>query len=384
MPRYINGLAKVGRVYHFNIWQNGKGFHGSTRCETLAAAKEYLRVFRDTLAVAKVGGQTGWVPTLGEALARWLAATDGQVVAKHRDQVQQHVQLYLADLIDVRLDQVRPEQLQLARAKYLKLPGRGRRPGQGEWDRAHTEGGANKVVGSYRLLHHFAQAQGWVRVDPPRLAKLKVPQVENAIVWPEQVPDFLAAVGKAKHWHARMAIRLMLGLGLREGEALGACWEDVDWRSQTWVVPGDITKNRKSRAIQIPEWLLGFLVVHRHMARTPHGWPHGLILPGPEGEPHRVNYCLKPIQGAGERIKIAGLHPHRLRATFATTHYEAGTTLSQISLMLGHEEESTTLRYIVQRPRQQDAMQADVARRQSLAIGSPHNILTTPLVETRK
>jgi len=48
---------------------------------------------------------------------------------------------------------------------------------------------------------------------------------------------------------------------------------------------------------------------------------------------------------------IDGLHPHSLRATFATAHWEAGTPLSQITAMLGHRDPNTTMIYINQRPR---------------------------------
>ena len=59
---------------------------------------------------------------------------------------------------------------------------------------------------------------------------------------------------------------------------------------------------------------------------------------------------------AGATLGIEGLHTHRLRATFATAHFEAGITLQQIMLMLGHDKPQTTLRCI--ETRQKDAVQA--------------------------
>jgi len=54
MPKFRNGLAKVGRVYRYNFSQGGRTYGGSTRCEHRFAAEQFLRKFRDNLALEKL------------------------------------------------------------------------------------------------------------------------------------------------------------------------------------------------------------------------------------------------------------------------------------------------------------------------------------------
>ena len=78
---------------------------------------------------------------------------------------------------------------------------------------------------------------------------------------------------------------------------------------------------------------------------------HGLVWEAAHG----------PIPSGHKVVFRPGLHPHRLRASFATTHFEAGTPLSQIQQMMGHEDPETTMRYIVQRPKDQAVAQERVS-----------------------
>lgn len=51
----------------------------------------------------------------------------------------------------------------------------------------------------------------------------------------------------------RVLLRVMTGLGLREGEALGMRWEWFDMDNRTYSVGK--AKGRESRMLPIPEWL---------------------------------------------------------------------------------------------------------------------------------
>ena len=72
---------------------------------------------------------------------------------------------------------------------------------------------------------------------------------------------------------------------------------------------------------------------------------------------HRVAQALE----AKMAFNAGRPHLHGLRASFATTHFEAGTPLSQIQQMMGHSDPETTMGYIVQRPRDQAAAQERVS-----------------------
>jgi integrase len=148
----------------------------------------------------------------------------------------------------------------------------------------------------------------------------------------------------------------MVQLGLREDEALNTLWEGFDERQGVYRLAK--TKNRETREIALPPGLMDYL-------RARHGWAtQGLLLGS--GEPHKAGYTSDTVAQAGRKMDIEGLHPHALRATFATAHWEAGTPLSQITAMLGHKDPKTTMIYIRQRPRDASAAQKKVAENMGL------------------
>nr|WP_320131961.1 site-specific integrase [uncultured Holophaga sp.] len=366
MPKFKNGLAKVGRVYHYKFSFQGVSHHGSTGCETLDAAKAWLRKFRDDLAMEAAGiaveGRGKTAPTLRAVLDEWTTAQAGAATDRHIRNVRDAVRLHLQELLELPIDQITTRAVEDARTHYLGTTGTCRRPGQeGEWTLTHTLGGANKVVQHLRSVLGWAVRRGHLEAVPFKLPPLKPQEEIRPVVWPELVQGFLANADQGhsrKVWafpHSATAMRLMIGLGLRENEALDARWERLDRRRMVYQAPG---KNRGVREIAVPEWLLEHL--DRVLGPTA-ALPTGLILADKDGQPHKEGFTRKNCQRSAELVGVLGLHPHRLRASFATTHFEAGTPLSQIQQMMGHEDPETTMGYIVQRPKDQHLAQAKVA-----------------------
>ena len=78
MPKFRNGLAKIGRVYHYHFTQDGRTLSGSTRCEHHSAAEAWLQQFRENLALEKVGLRAARaLPTLAQTLEEWTRAQTG-------------------------------------------------------------------------------------------------------------------------------------------------------------------------------------------------------------------------------------------------------------------------------------------------------------------
>ena len=170
----------------------------------------------------------------------------------------------------------------------------------------------------------------------PKIAKPPVQEKSKGIVWPENVQAFLAAVDAKSDTHMQLAVRMAIGLDLREGEILTALWHQIDQRRRVFIA--DKTKNRDVREIPIPAWLMSYLL----------SWDtnrKGLIMPSSSNkgvvQPHANNYLSDPVTRAAGVVKIANLTPHRLRATFATVHFDSGTPLSQIQQMMGFPPQAT-------------------------------------------
>lgn len=373
MPKFKHGLAKVGRVYHFHFQQDARTHHGSTKCETRAAAEAWLRQHRENLAMERVGLKTARIiPSLAQTLQDWTRAQAGAATERHITNVRSSLELHLQALLPLPLDQVTTEAVETARAAYLGSIGTGHRPGQeGEWDLSHTVGGANKVVQNLSSVVGWAVRRGTLPAVPFKLAPLKAQEEVEPVLWPELVQPFLATAASG-HKRKRepfppglTAMRLMLQLGLREAEALGARWEWLDRRRQVYVVGQ--AKARTVREIPVPAALLDHLDRVLGPTTAPAA---GLILPAEDGAPHRAGFTAKPVERCAALAGAPGLHPHRLRASFATTHFEAGTPLSQIQQMMGHEDPETTMRYIVQRPRDQAQAQEKVAQLMGFSVAA--------------
>jgi site-specific recombinase XerD len=383
MPKFRNGLAKVGRVYHFKFTQDGQPYGGSTRCEHRGAAEAWLQQYRENLALEKVGLRSARaLPTLAQTLEEWTRAQTGAVADRHLVNVRSSLELHLQTLLSLTLDQITTEAVEDARAAYLNNKGTGHRPGQeGEWELAHTMGGANKVVQNLGSVVGWAVRRGTIPSMPFKLAPLK-PQAEvEPVLWPEKVQAFLeaAAAGHKRKTEpfppGLTAMRLMLQLGLREAEARTARWEWLDRRRQVYTVGQ--AKNRELREIHVPAALMDHL--DRVLGPTT-ALPAGLILPAEDGAAHRPGFTAKLVERCAALVGVPGLHPHRLRASFATTHFEAGTPLSQIQQMMGHEDPETTMRYIVQRPKDQAVAQERVA--ELMGFSAAKGNITEPAVST--
>ena len=347
------------QTWHYEFRFLGVKRNGTTGCTRERDARDYLLELKQALArgeaglAARVQGRT-----LRAAFQAWDERQTGVVVDAHRAAMRVAILQHCSEELDLQLEQLDTPTVEAVRTRYLAAAG-------------HGEGGANTTLKLLSSLLGWCVRQGWIPARPFKLAPLKPQQAPKPVLWPEQVQAFLQEVdrrsGRTWAWkkpeprplpHATTAIRLMVGLGLREDEALHARWEWIDWRRKVLTVGK--TKSRKLREIPIPDWLL------QHLASLHPTTPtSGLVLPdrGPGGDPRPHNRMLttKPIARASTELKLGRLTPHALRRTFATAHFEIGTPLSQIQQMLGHKDPETTLRYILQRPLDQAAAQAKVA-----------------------
>jgi len=371
VPKFKNGLAKVGQRYHYKFEFKGKAYHGSTGCDTRAAAEEVLRQIRTNAALEAVGARVAprEVPTLAAVLEAWAKAQTGVATERHVENVRTALTLHMKPLLRLRLDQIDNQAVEDARTAYLNCKGTGSRPGQeGEWELSHTLGGANKIVQALSSVMGWAvrRREGGLDRMPFQVRPLRPEPKIKAVLWPELVQPFLAETQRGRRYkgqafpHTHIACCMMLGLGLREGEACGIEWPQLDRRRRVVQVYGH---DRELREIPVPAWLLDLL--DRHLGPTT-ALPSGPIIPG-----HGPGFTAKAVARAGEKAGAPGLHPHRLRASFATTHFEAGTPLTQIQQMMGHSDPETTMGYIVQRPRDQAAAQERVAE----IMGFPGSIL---------
>ena len=146
--------------------------------------------------------------------------------------------------------------------------------------------------------------------------------------------------------------------GARRGEALGLRWPAVDFerRLVTFreaVVHGHRTTPKSGKARSVPLDAAGPLLLEvlgeiAAQRRTSEPWKAPeLVFPGPTGKPLDEGKLGRVWRRLSERFSDARVRPLRLhdfRHTFATHALQAGASVKQVQLWLGHQSAELTMR----------------------------------------
>lgn len=141
--------------------------------------------------------------------------------------------------------------------------------------------------------------------------------------------------------------RLLLGTGLRLGEALGLRWEDLDLEhgtatfDQQWSARSGgraPTKGRQGRTVTLTGPVLDALLELPHRS--------GLLFPGQRrGQPLSQTTVSRWFGLALAAADLPDtLTPHALRHTFASVALSRGVPVTDVAQALGHRSVATTLR----------------------------------------
>jgi integrase/recombinase XerD len=154
----------------------------------------------------------------------------------------------------------------------------------------------------------------------------------------DEVARFLAGVRRLKH---RMALTTAYAAGLRVSEVVRLKTADID--GARMVIRVERGKGGKDRYVMLSPQLLAMLRSYWKAAR-PGYW----LFPG-----RSKDRPLDPsvLQAACRAARAAAgfdkpVTAHTLRHSFATHLLEAGTDIRTIQVLLGHNDLSTTTRYV--------------------------------------
>jgi len=323
MAGFKNGLQKVGDVYHFCFRIHGKQYKGSTRARDMQTAKKVLEEKRQEAILGKSLHPLE-MPTVACLVKDWLNSRRSSASFKHLQSVEVVTRIWLLPSLGKQpIDQVTTGMILEARAKLLEA--------------GRSIATANHFLRVVKLLWNHAVAAGYLEAVPFKIKTLKAQKKPRPTVPADRFQEFLTAVDSRAHTpHVPVIIRVMLGLGLRESEALGMRWE---WLSDHKTYQVGRAKGKESRILPIPEWL--WTALHA-MPKTLSSW----VFPAEDGAPHRPHYCKKVLQSVATELGMGNITQHRLRASFASLHAEGGTPLPEIKEMLGHKDISTTMIYV--------------------------------------
>lgn len=314
-------LFRVGKVWHYRFQIDGKRVQRSTG-ETLRHRAEPIaeRAHRNAMLWSR-GAQS--IPTLGELVAQWLTTHTPTVSRSHAKIVEVFGRLHLYKLGDVMIDELTTELVEEARNEYLK---------------DHAPASANQWLKVLRLLCSWAVRREIIPGVRFHVRALKVQKKPRAILSTSLAQEWLAAVDdhEGDRRPVRIAVRLMLGLGLREIETVTARWEWLDWERRVYV-PGE-TKGREADPIPVPEWLIDYLQPSRQAS--------GLIVTRPNGKSCPSGFTRKTMLAANKSVGAGHVTAHRLRGTFATLMSEMGAPIQSIQRAMRHKSPLTTMAYL--------------------------------------
>lgn len=206
--------------------------------------------------------------------------------------------------------------------------------------------------GMMRTLHRMleqAVVWGFLPRNPCDLVpKPKVPRQEMRTLTPEQAARFLLAA-RQDRYYALFAV--LLGCGLRLGEALGLTWPDVDLeggkitirRQVTWVGAEPVWTEPKTAAGRRTVNMPGFVVeaLREHQARQESEGrllnDQLLVFTDEAGGPVRPENLRR--RNFARVLRAAGLprmRLHDLRHTYATLSLGAGIHPRVVQTQMGH------------------------------------------------
>ena len=193
-------------------------------------------------------------------------------------------------------------------------------------------------------LSHFyrrAHYEGLIERNPVEFAaRPKVAeQAETAGVSKQRARRLIAAA-RAEGPRETLLVLLLLELGLRISEAVGADIEDLGEQGRHRVLrikgKGQSTKS----AVAPLNASLAHAVEQARAGRT-----HGPLLITSTGRRLTRQQAGKLIKRLGEQIGLPDLHPHALRHGFVTLSLDEGASLRDVQDAARHADPRTTRRY---------------------------------------
>lgn len=155
------------------------------------------------------------------------------------------------------------------------------------------------------------------------------------------------------HWRA--LIRLLIDTGIRRGECCGLQWSDVNFQDNTITIRGnlcytpkkgvylDTPKNGKTRTIDVDPAVMALLNELRAY-QSNHAISRYVFSQDSSPEPMHPQTPTRYLRKFSARCGIPGLHPHKLRHSFASVAITNGADIASVSEKLGHSDKAVTLR----------------------------------------
>lgn len=203
----------------------------------------------------------------------------------------------------------------------------------------------NTVHGFFQVIKSFANwcAREEYPVDPSvlRMRPPKVALKEMATYRPEQVKAIFDA---AKLGWPQLAVKILLGTGIRVGELCNLLLEDVEDDDDAMMfLKIKRGKGAKFRRVPVSQRLRREIIRYINKSRPESNAPNLLLLSA--GRPVSVQTACELLQRLHKKLGFP-LHAHKFRHTFATEYLRRGGEMERLRRILGHTTYSMVMRYV--------------------------------------
>jgi len=202
-------------------------------------------------------------------------------------------------------------------------------------------------------------------IDDNPVRKVRNPQNREGKIQPLTIEEVRRLLETYEGTFMSLRLHIALLCGLRQGEALGLRWADIDEergiiqvKNQMQKIEGnyvftDLKTHRSRRTIVMSHETQKVFIGHtqiiaRHKEQSAKQWQElDLVFPREDGSPRSPKTDYDQWQDA---LKLCGIAPRRLhdaRHTAATLMYSQGVGIETISRALGHSSSAITSRLYV-------------------------------------
>ncbi len=179
-------------------------------------------------------------------------------------------------------------------------------------------------------------------IKPKFIKPLKRIHREVVFLTEEEVDDFISTIDTST-WNGlrfRALVEVLLGSGMRIGEALSLKRKDIDWENREAMIIG---KGNKQRKVFFTQRSLDW--IHKYLQSRTDSHPSLFVTREPINTLER-NDIWRFFARHRKLAKIEKkLTPHILRHTVATNLVFNGCPLVHVKEILGHENLDTTCKY---------------------------------------
>lgn len=192
------------------------------------------------------------------------------------------------------------------------------------------------------------------KVERPKPRKGEIKDKDVEAYTTEEVQRIFAALEhEPLKW--RTLMRLLIDTGIRRGECYGLQWKDIDFKAGTITIRGnlcytpqkgiylDTPKSGKVRTIDVDPEIIRLLQQLR-LEQTSHAISTYVFTQQDSPEPMHPQSPARYMQKFSKKYDVPGLHPHKLRHTFASIAITNGADVASVSEKLGHNDKAVTLR----------------------------------------